>query len=49
MVTPPPQEKSVKNGTRLDDARPTVESLLDELESSVPSHRCLQALYLIYL
>lgn len=47
MVTPPPQEKSGKNGTRLEDARPTVESLLDELESSVPSHRCLKALFLI--
>ncbi|CAF93475.1 unnamed protein product, partial [Tetraodon nigroviridis] len=36
-VTPPPQEKPVRNGTRTDEARPSVESLLDELESSVPS------------
>ncbi|XP_070759753.1 paxillin-like [Enoplosus armatus] len=37
MVSPPPQEKPKRNGTRLDEARPTVESLLDELEGSVPS------------
>lgn len=42
MVTPPPQEKPGRNGTRMDEARPTVESLLDELENSVPSHRCLK-------
>lgn len=38
-VTPPPQEKPVRNGTRTDEARPSVESLLDELESTVPSPR----------
>ncbi|XP_033475693.1 paxillin isoform X3 [Epinephelus lanceolatus] len=37
MVSPPSQEKPKRNGTRLDEARPTVESLLDELEGSVPS------------
>uniref|UniRef100_A0A3B4XU38 Paxillin-like n=2 Tax=Seriola lalandi dorsalis TaxID=1841481 RepID=A0A3B4XU38_SERLL len=38
MVSPPPQEKPKRNGTeRLDETRPTVESLLDELEGSVPS------------
>lgn len=42
MVTPPPQENSGRNGTRMDEARPTVENLLDELENSVPSHRCLK-------
>ncbi|XP_051278947.1 uncharacterized protein LOC127376265 isoform X2 [Dicentrarchus labrax] len=36
-VSPPPQEKPKRNGTRLDEARPSVESLLDELEGSVPS------------
>ncbi|TNN70654.1 Paxillin [Liparis tanakae] len=30
-------EKPKRNGTRLEEARPTVESLLDELEGSVPS------------
>lgn len=39
MVSPPPQEKPKRNGTRPDEARPTVESLLDELEGSVPSPR----------
>ncbi len=38
MVSPPPQEKPKRNG-RLEEARPTVESLLDELEGSVPSPR----------
>ncbi|KAM9821677.1 uncharacterized protein pxnb isoform X1 [Syngnathus typhle] len=36
-VSPPPQEEPKKNGTRQDEGRPTVESLLDELEGSVPS------------
>ncbi|XP_013880420.1 mucin-5AC isoform X2 [Austrofundulus limnaeus] len=36
-VSPPAQEKPKKNGTRPEEARPTVESLLDELEGSVPS------------
>uniref|UniRef100_A0A669CNV2 Paxillin n=1 Tax=Oreochromis niloticus TaxID=8128 RepID=A0A669CNV2_ORENI len=36
LVSPPPQEKPKRNG-RMEDARPTVESLLDELEGSVPS------------
>ncbi|XP_074527137.1 paxillin isoform X2 [Halichoeres trimaculatus] len=37
MVSPPPDEKPKRNGTRLEEARPTVESLLDELEGTVPS------------
>ncbi|XP_041855693.1 histone-lysine N-methyltransferase 2D-like isoform X2 [Melanotaenia boesemani] len=37
LVSPPQQEKPKRNGTRLEEARPTVESLLDELEGSVPS------------
>ncbi|XP_035021556.2 uncharacterized protein PB18E9.04c isoform X2 [Hippoglossus stenolepis] len=37
MVSPPPHEKPKRNGARLDETRPTVESLLDELEGSVPS------------
>ncbi|CAJ1068150.1 SH3 domain-containing protein C23A1.17-like isoform X1 [Xyrichtys novacula] len=37
MVSPPPQEKPKRNGTRLEETRPTVESLLDELEGTVPS------------
>ncbi|XP_077377330.1 uncharacterized protein LOC144018727 isoform X2 [Festucalex cinctus] len=36
-VSPPPQEEPKRNGTRHDEVRPTVESLLDELEGSVPS------------
>nr|XP_046242576.1 paxillin-like isoform X2 [Scatophagus argus] len=36
-VSPPLQDKPKRNGTRPDEARPTVESLLDELEGSVPS------------
>lgn len=36
----------MRNGARMDEARPTVESLLDELESSVPSPRCLKNLIL---
>ncbi|XP_057687106.1 mucin-2 isoform X1 [Corythoichthys intestinalis] len=36
-VSPPPQEEPKRNGTRQDEVRPTVESLLDELEGSVPS------------
>ncbi|XP_036620985.1 paxillin isoform X2 [Trichosurus vulpecula] len=37
-VTPPVKEKPKRNGARgLEDVRPSVESLLDELESSVPS------------
>ncbi|XP_040928204.1 uncharacterized protein LOC114861786 isoform X1 [Betta splendens] len=36
-ASPPAQEKPKRNGTRPDDSRPTVESLLDELEGSVPS------------
>lgn len=43
MVSPPPQEKPKRNGTRPDEARPTVESLLDELEGSVPSPRYTRA------
>ncbi|XP_055742585.1 uncharacterized protein LOC129826184 isoform X1 [Salvelinus fontinalis] len=39
MVSPPIQEKPKQNGTRVvEDGRPTVESLLDELEGSVPNH-----------
>ncbi|KAM9464995.1 uncharacterized protein ACWYII_009978 [Salvelinus alpinus] len=39
MVSPPVQEKPKQNGTRVvEDGRPTVESLLDELEGSVPNH-----------
>lgn len=35
---PPMKEKPKRNGARgLEDVRPSVESLLDELESSVPS------------
>ncbi|XP_029960471.1 proline-rich protein 36 isoform X1 [Salarias fasciatus] len=37
LVSPPAQEKPKRNGTKLEDSRPTVESLLDELEGSVPS------------
>ncbi|XP_047447075.1 uncharacterized protein pxnb [Mugil cephalus] len=37
LVSPPPQEKPKKNGTRLEEGRPTVKSMLDELECSVPS------------
>ncbi|KAM9743753.1 paxillin isoform 2-T2 [Menidia menidia] len=37
LVSPPALEKPKRNGTRLDEARPTVESLLDELEGTVPS------------
>ncbi|XP_068166408.1 nascent polypeptide-associated complex subunit alpha, muscle-specific form-like isoform X2 [Antennarius striatus] len=37
MVSPPPQDKPKRNGVRPEDVRPTVESLLDELEGSVPS------------
>ncbi|XP_077418084.1 uncharacterized protein pxnb isoform X2 [Vanacampus margaritifer] len=36
-VSPPPQEEPKRNGTRHDEVRPTMESLLDELEGSVPS------------
>ncbi|XP_027719999.1 paxillin isoform X2 [Vombatus ursinus] len=37
-ATPPVKEKPKRNGARgLEDMRPSVESLLDELESSVPS------------
>ncbi|XP_070402608.1 paxillin isoform X3 [Nothobranchius furzeri] len=36
LVSPPPQEKPKRNGTRSEESRPTVESLLDELEGSVP-------------
>ncbi|XP_021113014.1 paxillin isoform X2 [Heterocephalus glaber] len=37
-VGPPTKEKPKRNGARgLEDVRPSVESLLDELESSVPS------------
>ncbi|XP_032899473.1 paxillin isoform X2 [Amblyraja radiata] len=37
-VPPPTKEKPKRNGGRgIDDVRPSVESLLDELESSVPS------------
>uniref|UniRef100_A0A8C6L5T5 Paxillin n=1 Tax=Nothobranchius furzeri TaxID=105023 RepID=A0A8C6L5T5_NOTFU len=35
LVSPPPQEKPKRNGTRSEESRPTVESLLDELEGSV--------------
>ncbi|XP_071209542.1 paxillin-like isoform X1 [Salvelinus alpinus] len=39
MVSPPVQEKPKQNGSRVvEDGRPTVESLLDELEGSVPNH-----------
>ncbi|XP_037338639.2 mucin-2-like isoform X2 [Pungitius pungitius] len=37
MGSPPPLEKPKRNGTRLEEARPTVESLLTELEGPVPS------------
>uniref|UniRef100_A0A3Q1K1V4 Paxillin n=1 Tax=Anabas testudineus TaxID=64144 RepID=A0A3Q1K1V4_ANATE len=37
LVGPPTQEKPKRNGTKLDESRPTVESLLNELEGSVPS------------
>ncbi|XP_067377703.1 uncharacterized protein [Channa argus] len=37
LVSAPPQEKPKRNGIKLDETRPTVESLLDELEGSVPS------------
>lgn len=37
-VAPPTKEKPKRNGARgIEDVRPSVESLLDELESSVPS------------
>ncbi|KAJ8285788.1 hypothetical protein GJAV_G00030960 [Gymnothorax javanicus] len=37
-VPPPTKEKPKRNGARgIDDVRPSVESLLDELESSVPN------------
>ncbi|KAM8865177.1 paxillin-like isoform 2-T2 [Synchiropus picturatus] len=36
LVSPPPQEKPKRNGMKLEETRPTVESLLDELEDSVP-------------
>lgn len=39
IVTPSPLEKPKRNGTRLNEGRPTVETLLDELEGSVPSPR----------
>ncbi|XP_033947545.1 LIM domain-binding protein 3 isoform X2 [Pseudochaenichthys georgianus] len=39
-VSPPLQEKPKRNGTRLEEARPSMESLLDELEGSVPSPSC---------
>lgn len=37
IVSPSPLEKPKRNGTRLNEGRPTVETLLDELEGSVPS------------
>lgn len=37
----------MRNGTRGDEARVTVESLLDELESSVPSPRCSELFNLV--
>lgn len=40
LVSPPSQEKSKRNGAKLEESRPTVKSLLDELEGSVPSPRC---------
>ncbi|XP_067911417.1 paxillin-like isoform X1 [Heterodontus francisci] len=36
-VPPPTKEKPKRNGRGIEDVRPSVESLLDELESSVPS------------
>uniref|UniRef100_A0A3Q3WML2 LIM zinc-binding domain-containing protein n=1 Tax=Mola mola TaxID=94237 RepID=A0A3Q3WML2_MOLML len=36
-VSPPARETPRRNGTRPDEGRPTVESLLDELEETVPS------------
>ncbi|XP_029115205.1 flocculation protein FLO11 isoform X1 [Scleropages formosus] len=37
-TAPPPTEKAKRNGSRgIEDVRPSVESLLDELESSVPT------------
>lgn len=37
-AAPPTKEKPKRNGARgIEDVRPSVESLLDELESSVPS------------
>ncbi|XP_055775322.1 paxillin-like isoform X1 [Salvelinus fontinalis] len=38
MVSPPSQEKTKRNGSQaVEEGRPTVESLLDELEGSVPT------------
>ncbi|XP_028312435.1 uncharacterized protein LOC114469285 isoform X3 [Gouania willdenowi] len=37
LISPPLQEKPKRNGTRLEEAQPTVESLLDELKGSVPT------------
>uniref|UniRef100_A0A3B3CG42 Paxillin-like n=2 Tax=Oryzias melastigma TaxID=30732 RepID=A0A3B3CG42_ORYME len=37
LVSPPSQETSKRNGAKLEESRPTVKSLLDELEGSVPS------------
>uniref|UniRef100_A0A8C7RWG7 Paxillin n=1 Tax=Oncorhynchus mykiss TaxID=8022 RepID=A0A8C7RWG7_ONCMY len=38
MVSPPSQEKTKRNGRQaVEEGRPTVESLLDELEGSVPT------------
>ncbi|RVE68579.1 hypothetical protein OJAV_G00093280 [Oryzias javanicus] len=39
LVSPPSQETSKRNGAKLEESRPTVKSLLDELEGSVPSPR----------
>uniref|UniRef100_A0AAV2MT18 Paxillin n=1 Tax=Knipowitschia caucasica TaxID=637954 RepID=A0AAV2MT18_KNICA len=36
MISPPPQDKPNRNGAK-EETRPTVESLLDELEGTVPS------------
>lgn len=41
-VSPPARETPRRNGTRPDEGRPTVESLLDELEETVPSPRWAQ-------
>uniref|UniRef100_A0A3P9JCG2 Paxillin n=1 Tax=Oryzias latipes TaxID=8090 RepID=A0A3P9JCG2_ORYLA len=37
LLSPPSQEKSIRNGAKLEESRPTVKSLLDELEGPVPS------------
>ncbi|CAL8343403.1 unnamed protein product [Lota lota] len=36
MVSPPPLDKPKRSGARMEEGRPTVETLLDQLEGSVP-------------